>query len=189
MIFSNTSSEHKEHQIFIKLKSENSSTDVSPIATSLIMSYSQSISLKYQMNPTRAHIILPTNATSAANPLASTTPTAISRDRVVQINREGELPKYREIKTTETVLQPTLLEYTPPTNVATVTTTTVEEVPKVVKVVPVPADYVIASAGAFKPVTVGSESIPVINRTVETTVTEPVTKRIVKTTEIIETTK
>jgi len=131
------------------------------------------------MNPSRAHVILPTNATSIANPLASTTPTAIVRDTVIQTNREGELPEYREIKTTETVLQPTLLEYAPPPNVGTTTTTVVEEVP-------VHADYVIASSGAFKPVTFVSNSIPVNNII---TVTEPVTKRIVKTTEIIETTK
>jgi hypothetical protein len=146
------------------------------------MSTINQISKTYQMNPTRAHVILLTNATSAANPLASTTPTAIARDTVVQVNREGELPEYREIKTTETVLQPTLLEHAPPPSPTKVTTTTIEEVP-------VSADYVVTSAGAFKPVTVVTESVPVTTRTVETTVTEPVTKKIVKTTETIETTK
>lgn len=38
------------------------------------------------MDPSHAHIILPTNATSAANPLAATTPTAVARDTVVQTN-------------------------------------------------------------------------------------------------------
>ena len=89
------------------------------------------------MDPPRAHIVLPTNATSAANPLAATTPTAIARDTVVQTNRVGEPPEYREIKTTETILQPTLLEYAPPPNITTETktTTTVEEIPTV----PVPS--------------------------------------------------
>lgn len=52
------------------------------------------------MDPPRAHIILPTNATGAANPLANTTPTAVARDTVIQTNREGEPSEYREIKTT-----------------------------------------------------------------------------------------
>jgi hypothetical protein len=161
------------------------------------------------MDPSRARIILPTNATSAGNFLANTTPTAIIRDTVIQTNREGEPPEYREIKTTEKILQPTLLEYAPPpdmttgTKTTTTTTTTVEKVPKVfipntnttttvVEEVPVLADYVIASAGAFKPVSVISASTSAnsaTNQVVETIFTEPVTKKVIKTTETIETTK
>jgi hypothetical protein len=156
------------------------------------------------MDAHRAHMILPTNATSAANPLASTTPTAIARDTVIQTNREGEPPEYREIKTTETIIQPTLLEAGPPLNIPThtikTTTTTVEEVPivsvpttttttktTVVEDVPTSADYVIRSAGSFKPVLVTTDVTP--TQTVETIVTEPGTKKVTKTTETIETVK
>jgi hypothetical protein len=139
------------------------------------------------MESSRAHIILPTNA---ANSLAGTTPTAIVRDTVIQTNREGEPPEYREIITTEKILQPTLLESVSPPNISTgsktITTTTV------VEEVPVPADYVITTAGAFKPVTVVFDSTlanSATNRIVKTTVTEPVTTKVTKTTETIETTK
>jgi len=160
------------------------------------------------MDPSPAHIILPTNATSAANPLAVTTPTAIVRDTVIQTNREGEPPEYREIKTTEKVLQPILLENAPPppamtTKTTTTTTTTVEEVPNVfvpgtkttttvVEGVPVPADFVITSASAFKPVSVIIDSTSAdrtTNQIIETTVTESAAKKVIKTTETIETTK
>jgi hypothetical protein len=144
------------------------------------------------MDPTRAHIILPTNATSAANPLAATTPTAVALDTVIQTNREGEPLEYREIITTEKVLHPTLLENAPPPHktTTTTTTTTVEEVPMVsvpgvattttvVKEVPTSTDYVVKQAAAFKPVVTESHV---------TTVTKPVTTKITKT-ETVETTK
>lgn len=85
------------------------------------------------------------------------------------------------------------MEYAPPPDVTTKTTTkttTVEEVPQVVipntktvttvvEEVPASADYIIKSAGAFK-------SVPVI---AETTVIEPTTKKVIKTTETIKPTK
>jgi hypothetical protein len=157
------------------------------------------------MNSSHAHMILPTNATSAANSLASMTPTAVALDTVIQTNREGEPPEYREIKTTETILHPTLLEIdsSPDTTTTTKTVTTVEEIPNfyvpgtkttttVVEEVPVPGDYVITSAGSFKPVSVIWDSTSANNATtkvVETTVTKPVTKKVIKTTETIERTK
>jgi len=158
------------------------------------------------MNSSHAHMILPTNATSAANSLASMTPTAVALDTVIQTNREGEPPEYREIKTTETILQPTLLEIDSSPDTTTTTTktvTTVEEIPNfyvprtkttttVVEEVPVPGEYVITSAGSFKPVSVIWDSTSANNvntKVVETTVTEPVTKKVIKTTETIERTK
>lgn len=141
------------------------------------------------MDSSHTHKILPTNATSAANPLASTTPTAIARDTVIQTNREGEPPEYREVITTEKVLQPTTLEHVPPspppsTTTTTTKTTTIEEIPSVkttttvVEEVPTSAEYVIKPAGAFN-------TVPV-NPPTETIVTEPTTKKITTT---IETTK
>jgi len=161
------------------------------------------------MDPLHAHIILPTNATSAANPLANTTPTAIARDTVVQTNREGEPLEYREIKTTEKVYKPT----SPPIDMTTktkTTTTTVEEVPT-------SNDYVVKVADVYQPVAVVSDTTPVnstnnqivgitasgslttpgkivgdmepiIAEHHKATVAEPVTKKVVKT-EITETKK
>jgi hypothetical protein len=157
------------------------------------------------MDAPHAHFILPTNATSAANPLADTTPTAIALDTVIQTNREGEPLEYREIKTTEKV--------SPPTNMTTTkktTTTTVEEVPT-------SKEYVVKDVNVFEPVAVISDTIPVnsannqiVGRTASgslttpgkivgdmepilsehymATVAEPVTKKVVKT-ETIETQK
>ncbi len=158
------------------------------------------------MDPRHAHMILPTNATSAANPLAGMTPTAVGLDTVIQTNREGEPPEYREIKTTETILHPTLFEDDPSpdtTTTTTKTTTTVEEIPyfsvpgtktttTVFDEVPVPADYVVTSARSFKPVSGTWDSTSahhVTTKVVETTVTEPVKRKVIKTTETIETTE
>ncbi|CAF3804691.1 unnamed protein product [Rotaria sordida] len=165
------------------------------------------------MDPSQAaRIILPTNTTSATNP------TVIVRDTVVQTNREGEPPEYRKIKTTEQILEPTLLGKTSPAKVTTKTTTTVEEVPTVptsritttVQEIPVTTDYVVKRADEFKPIAVisdttpinsvnnqivettstsslttpgkiVSDSEPVISERYVTTVTEPVTKKIIKT--------
>ncbi|CAF1438313.1 unnamed protein product, partial [Rotaria sordida] len=165
------------------------------------------------MDPSQAaRIILPTNTTSATNP------TAIVRDTVVQTNREGEPPEYREIKTTEQILEPTLLGKTSPAKVTTKTTTTVEEVSTIptsritttVQEIPVTTDYVVKRADEFKPIAVISDttpinsvnnqivettstsslttpgkivdgSEPVISERYVTTVTEPVTKKIIKT--------
>ncbi|CAF3710907.1 unnamed protein product [Rotaria sordida] len=140
------------------------------------------------MNSPQTRIILPTNATSVSNPLAATTPTAIAHDTVVQTNREGEPPEYREIKTTEQILEPTLLEKVPPTKMTTktTTTTTVEEVPTVstsketttttvkevptaptskvtttVQETPASTDYVLKQADEFKPIAVVSDTTPV----------------------------
>jgi len=156
------------------------------------------------MNLPHAHIILPTNATSAANPLAQTTPTAIARDTVVQTNREGEPLEYREIKTTEQISKPTDMTTTKKT------TTTVEEVPT-------SNEYVVKQADVFTPLAVISDTTPVnstnnqiIGKTASgslttpgkivgdmepifaehhmATVAEPVAKKVVKT-ETIETKK
>ncbi|CAF4312583.1 unnamed protein product, partial [Rotaria sordida] len=167
------------------------------------------------MDPSQAaRSILPTNTTSATNP------TAIVRDTVVQMNREGEPPEYREIKTTEQILEPTLLGKTSPAKVTTktTTTTTVEEVSTIptsritttVQEIPVTTDYVVKRADEFKPIAVISDttpinsvnnqivettstsslitpgkivgdSEPVISERYVTTVTEPVTKKIIKT--------
>jgi hypothetical protein len=156
------------------------------------------------MNLPHAHIILPTNATSAANPLAQTTPTAIARDTVVQTNREGEPLEYREIKTTEQTSKPTDMTTTKKT------TTTVEEVPT-------SNEYVVKQADVFTPLAVISDTTPVnstnnqiVGKTASgslttpgkivgdmepifaehhmATVAEPVTKKVVKT-ETIETKK
>ncbi|CAF1373473.1 unnamed protein product [Rotaria sp. Silwood1] len=122
------------------------------------------------MNPPQARIILPTNATSATNPLAATTPTAITRDTVVQTNREGEPPEYREIKTTEQILEPILLEKAPSAKMTTkTTTTTVEEVSTIptsritttVQEIPASTDYVLKRADEFKPLAVISDTTPI----------------------------
>jgi hypothetical protein len=153
------------------------------------------------MDSSHAHVILPTNATSAANPLADTTPTAIALDTVVQTSREGEPLEYREIKTTEKVFEPK----SPLTDMTTktTTTTTVEEVPS-------SKEYVVKDADVYNPIAVISDTTPVNsanNQIVGTTasgslttpgkivgdmepviaehhkatVTEPVTKKVVKT--------
>ncbi|CAF0945741.1 unnamed protein product [Didymodactylos carnosus] len=118
-------------------------------------------------------VILPTNATSAANPLAKTIPTAISRDTVVEINREGEPPQYREIKQSEQILEPTELGATsiitqkPMTTTKTTSKSTVEEVPTgttkttvVTESAPVP-EYVSKNVDEFKPIAVISDTTPV----------------------------
>ncbi|CAF2551703.1 unnamed protein product [Rotaria sp. Silwood2] len=123
------------------------------------------------MNPSQTRIILPTNATSAANPLADTIPTTIAHDTVVQTNREGEPPEYREIKTTEQILEPILLEKAPLAKMMTkkTTTTTVEEVPTVptsritttIQEIPASTNYVLKQANEFKPIAVISDTTPI----------------------------
>jgi hypothetical protein len=157
------------------------------------------------MDPSHAHFILPTNATSAANPLADTTPTAIARDTVIQTNREGEPFEYREIKTTVQDFKPKDM-----TTKTKTTTTTVEEVPT-------SNEYVVKDADVYKPLAVVSDTTPInsannqivgttasgslttpgkivgdmepiITEHHKATVAEPVTKKVIKT-EITETKK
>lgn len=159
-----------------------------------------------RMEPSHAHIILPTNATSAANPLAATTPTAVARDTVIQTNLPGEPLEYQEIISKGPISESKDMSNT----TKTTTTTTVEEVPS-------SKEYVLKEADVFKPLAVISDSTPVNstnNRIVGTTasgslttpgkivgdlepivaehqtatVAEPVTKKVVKT-ETVETKK
>jgi hypothetical protein len=99
------------------------------------------------MESHHAHMVLPTNATSAANSFADMTPTSIALDRVVQTNREGEPLEYREIKTTEHILKPTLLDEIP-------STTTTE-------IVPVENRYVLKQVDEYEPLAVFSDTSPV----------------------------
>jgi hypothetical protein len=95
-------------------------------------------------------MVLPTNATSAANSFADMTPTSTALDRVVQTNREGEPPEYREIKTTEHILKPTFLDEIPPA------TTT-----KIVEMVPAETRYVLKQVDEYEPLAVFSDTSPI----------------------------
>jgi hypothetical protein len=95
-------------------------------------------------------MVLPTNATSAANSLADMTPTSIALDRVIQTNREGDPPEYREIQTTEHILKPTLLDEIPPS------TTT-----EIVEKVPAETRYVLKQVDEYEPLAVFSDTTPI----------------------------
>jgi hypothetical protein len=95
-------------------------------------------------------MVLPTNATSADNALAGMTPTSMALDRVVQTNREGNPLEYREIKTTEHILKPTLLDEIPPA----ITT-------KIVEYAPVEPGYVLKQIDEYEPLAVISDTSPV----------------------------
>jgi hypothetical protein len=103
------------------------------------------------MDKHHTRMVLATNATSAANCLADMTPTSIVRDTVVQTNREGELPEYREIKTTEQILHPTLLDASP--SPSETTTRLVEEVPG-------ETEYVLKQVDEYEPLAVLSDTTP-----------------------------
>ena len=157
------------------------------------------------MEPSHAHVILPTNATSAANPLAATTPTAVARDTVIQTNHPGEPLEYQEIITKEPVFhsKSPSTDMSDKTKTTTTTTTTVEEVPS-------SKEYVLKEADVFKPLAVVSDTTPVnsannqiVGKTASgslttpgkivgdmepivaehgtATVAEPVTKKVIKT--------
>ncbi len=89
-------------------------------------------------------MVLSTNATSAANSLADMTPTSIGLDRVVQTNREGEPPEYREIKTTQRILTPISLDEDP-------LETTTE---------PAETEYVLKQVDEYEPLAVLSDTTP-----------------------------
>jgi len=101
------------------------------------------------METTHARMVLPTNATSAANSFADMTPTSVALDRVIQTNREGEPPEYREIKTTEQVLRPTLLDEDPPATRI------------IVEKVPVENRYVLKQVDEYEPLAVLSDTTPI----------------------------
>ncbi|CAF0728943.1 unnamed protein product [Adineta steineri] len=106
------------------------------------------------MDPPHTHLILPTNATSAANPLAATTPTAIAHDTVIQTNREGDPLEYTEIITKENDSKPKSSSTEMTTKKTTTTTTTTTEEPT-------SKEYVVKEADVFKPLAVVSDTTPV----------------------------
>ncbi|UJR37777.1 hypothetical protein I4U23_030469 [Adineta vaga] len=106
---------------------------------------------KKVMDPPHAHIILSTNATSAANPLAVTTPTAVALDTVFQTNREGEPLEYTEIISKEK-------EHESKSSTTDMTSTTkFEEDPK-------SKEYVLEEVDVYKPLAVVSDTTPVTSK-------------------------
>ena len=99
------------------------------------------------MDTSHAHVILPTNATSAVNPLAATTPTAVARNTVVQTNCEGEPLEYTEIISKRK-------EHESQSSTKDMTTTKADEDLK-------PKEYTLKEADVYKPLAVVSDSTPV----------------------------
>lgn len=104
------------------------------------------------MEPSHAHVILPTNATSAVNPLATTTPTAVARDTVIQTNLPGEPLEYQEIITKGPIVDTKSASR----DMSNTTATTVEEVPS-------STEYVLKEADVYKPLAVISDTTAVNN--------------------------
>ncbi|CAF0971433.1 unnamed protein product [Adineta ricciae] len=101
------------------------------------------------MDSSHTHVILPTNATSAVNPLAATTPAAVARNTVVQTNCEGEPLEYTEIISKGQ-------EYESQSSTKDMTTTKADEDLKA-------KAYTLKEADVYKPLAVVSDSTPVTN--------------------------